>query len=72
MKELKIIKWEVIMHLIQGINYYCREIMINRYVLIQKLGWGHFSTVWLAKDFKYETYVAIKIQKSAPHYMEAA
>ena len=72
MKELKIIKWEVIMHLIQGINFYFREIMINRYVLIQKLGWGHFSTVWLAKDFKYETYVAIKIQKSAPHYMEAA
>jgi serine/threonine-protein kinase SRPK3 len=41
-------------------------------VLIQKLGWGHFSTVWLAKDFKFHTYVAIKIQKSAPHYMEAA
>ena len=37
------------------------EVMIKRYVLIQKLGWGHFSTVWLAKDFKYETYVAIKI-----------
>jgi hypothetical protein len=36
------------------------------------LGWGHFSTVWLAKDFKYNTYAAIKIQKSAPHYMEAA
>ena len=46
--------------------------MIKRYVIIQKLGWGHFSTVWLAKDFKYDTYVAIKIQKSAPHYMDAA
>jgi serine/threonine-protein kinase SRPK3 len=41
-------------------------------VIIQKLGWGHFSTVWLSKDFKYNTYVAIKIQKSAPHYLEAA
>lgn len=45
---------------------------MNRYVLIQKLGWGHFSTVWLAKDFKYENYVAVKIMKSAPHYIEAA
>jgi len=41
-------------------------------VIIQKLGWGHFSTVWLTKDFKYDTYVALKIQKSASHYLEAA
>ena len=27
-----------------------REVLINRYLIIQKLGWGHFSTVWLAKD----------------------
>lgn len=50
----------------------CSEIILERYVIIQKLGWGHFSTVWLAKDFKHETYVALKIQKSAPHYLEAA
>jgi hypothetical protein len=48
------------------------EVLINRYVLIQKLGWGHFSTVWLAKDFKYSSYVAIKIMKSAKHYLEAS
>jgi serine/threonine-protein kinase SRPK3 len=48
------------------------EVLNNRYVVIQKLGWGHFSTVWLCKDFKYKTYVAVKIQKSSPHYMEAA
>lgn len=48
------------------------EVLLNRYVVIQKLGWGHFSTVWLCKDFKYSTYVAVKIQKSSPHYMEAA
>lgn len=41
-------------------------------MLIQKLGWGHFSTVWLAKDFKYSSYVAIKIMKSAKHYLEAS
>lgn len=48
------------------------EVLLNRYVLIQKLGWGHFSTVWLARDFKYDNYVAVKIMKSAPHYIEAA
>jgi serine/threonine-protein kinase SRPK3 len=47
-------------------------VLSNRYVLIQKLGWGHFSTVWLAKDFKYSTYVAVKIMKSAKHYLEAS
>lgn len=28
--------------------------------------------MWLAKDFKFDTYVALKVQKSASHYMEAA
>lgn len=45
---------------------------MQRYVIIQKLGWGHFSTVWLSRDFKYNTYVALKIQRSASHYLEAA
>jgi len=48
------------------------EVLGDRYVILNKLGWGHFSTVWLAKDFLHDTYVAIKIQKSAPHYFEAA
>jgi serine/threonine protein kinase len=48
------------------------EVFKERYVIIQKLGWGHFSTVWLAKDRKHDTYVALKIQKSAQHYIEAA
>lgn len=48
------------------------EILLDRYVIIQKLGWGHFSTVWLTKDLKYNSYVAIKVQKSAQHYLEAA
>ena len=25
----------------------------GRYVIVRKLGWGHFSTVWLAKDLVY-------------------
>lgn len=48
------------------------EILLDRYVIIQKLGWGHFSTVWLSKDLKYNSYVAMKVQKSAQHYLEAA
>lgn len=27
----------------------------GRYQIIRKLGWGHFSTVWLAKDNKFVT-----------------
>lgn len=23
---------------------------VGRYVVVRKLGWGHFSTVWLARD----------------------
>ena len=34
------------------------EVFKDRYVVIQKLGWGHFSTVWLAKDKLHNTYVA--------------
>ena len=41
-------------------------------MVLQKLGWGHFSTVWLTKDIKYDTFVAMKVQKSAQHYIEAA
>ena len=49
------------------------EVLINRYVIVQKLGWGQFSTVWLAKDMKHEnTFVALKVQKSAPSYKVAA
>jgi serine/threonine-protein kinase SRPK3 len=48
------------------------DLFLDRYVIVQKLGWGHFSTVWLCLDQKFHTYVAMKIQKSAPNYTEAA
>lgn len=48
------------------------DLFINRYLVVQKLGWGHFSTVWLCKDTTHCTYVAMKVQKSAPNYTEAA
>jgi serine/threonine protein kinase len=55
----------------------------KRYLVVQKLGWGHFSTVWMCQDITTApasasgsstpaTYVAMKIQKSASHYREAA
>ncbi|KAG6595213.1 hypothetical protein SDJN03_11766, partial [Cucurbita argyrosperma subsp. sororia] len=44
----------------------------GRYVVQSKLGWGHFSTVWLAWDIQSSRYVALKVQKSAQHYTEAA
>lgn len=44
----------------------------GRYVVVRKLGWGHFSTVWLAKDTKMNRHVALKIVKSAPRYTETA
>jgi serine/threonine-protein kinase SRPK3 len=46
----------------------------GRYKIINKLGWGHFSTVWLALDTTTtnNTKVALKIVKSASHYTEAA
>ncbi|CAE7650135.1 SRPK1 [Symbiodinium pilosum] len=48
------------------------EIYNGRYHVLAKLGWGHFSTVWLCQDLTQQRYVAMKVQKSAPHYTEAA
>ncbi|KAG1652904.1 hypothetical protein FOA52_015926 [Chlamydomonas sp. UWO 241] len=45
----------------------------GRYTVLRKLGWGHFSTVWLVLDRDNPgTYGAMKVQKSATHYTEAA
>ncbi|KAG6500170.1 SRSF protein kinase 1-like [Zingiber officinale] len=44
----------------------------GRYIAQRKLGWGHFSTVWLAYDTRSEIFVALKIQKSAPEFAQAA
>ncbi|KAG2021327.1 CMGC/SRPK protein kinase [Coprinopsis cinerea AmutBmut pab1-1] len=48
------------------------EFSDGRYVVVRKLGWGHFSTVWLARDTKMNRHVALKIVKSAPRYTETA
>lgn len=44
----------------------------GKYVLVRKLGWGYFSTVWLAKDLAKNRHVALKIIKSAKSYRETA
>ncbi|KAG9122452.1 serine/threonine protein kinase, CMGC group [Ceratobasidium sp. 392] len=44
----------------------------GRYTVVRKLGWGHFSTVWLAKDSKHNRHVALKVVKSAQRYTETA
>merc|ERR1711972_501215 len=44
----------------------------SRYHVIRKLGWGHFSTVWLCWDMTLKQFVALKVVKSASHYTETA
>lgn len=44
----------------------------NRYRVTRKLGWGHFSTVWLCWDMVEKRFVALKVVKSASHFAETA
>ncbi|XP_026204683.1 SRSF protein kinase 1b isoform X1 [Anabas testudineus] len=62
-------------------NDYCRggyhhvkigDLFNGRYHVIRKLGWGHFSTVWLSWDIQEKRFVAMKVVKSAEHYTETA
>ena len=48
------------------------DLIHNRYHVVRKLGWGHFSTVWLCWDLQDKTFVALKVVKSAAHYTETA
>ncbi|BAM41906.1 serine/threonine protein kinase [Theileria orientalis strain Shintoku] len=48
------------------------EVYNDRYKIEAKLGWGYFSTVWLASDAKNkDTFVALKFQRSAKIYYNA-
>ena len=44
----------------------------DKYKVLCKMGWGQYSTVWLVRDLTTEKLYALKIQKSATSYMEAA
>ncbi|KAL9947737.1 hypothetical protein ACHAQF_001348 [Verticillium nonalfalfae] len=44
----------------------------GKYTVVRKLGWGHFSTVWLSRDNTAGKHVALKVVRSAAHYTETA
>uniref|UniRef100_A0A7N6ARR9 non-specific serine/threonine protein kinase n=1 Tax=Anabas testudineus TaxID=64144 RepID=A0A7N6ARR9_ANATE len=48
------------------------EIFVDRYQVVKKLGWGHFSTVWLCWDMEQRHFVALKVVKSAQTFTETA
>ncbi|KAM6927907.1 SRSF protein kinase 3-like [Xenentodon cancila] len=48
------------------------EIFADRYQVVKKLGWGHFSTVWLCWDMLTRHFVALKVVKSAQTFTETA
>ncbi|CAD5221917.1 unnamed protein product [Bursaphelenchus xylophilus] len=48
------------------------EVFNGRYHVIRKVGWGHFSTVWLCWDTQSKRFVALKIVKSAENYAVSA
>lgn len=48
------------------------DLFLSRYHVTRKLGWGHFSTVWLCWDLVDKRFVALKVVKSASHFTETA
>ncbi|CAJ0963773.1 unnamed protein product, partial [Ranitomeya imitator] len=48
------------------------DLFNGRYHVVRKLGWGHFSTVWLCWDLQRKRFGALKVVKSAVHYTETA
>ena len=48
------------------------DVYQERYAVLRKLGWGHFSTVWLCWDSLASVFTALKVVKSARHYTETA
>uniref|UniRef100_A0AAX7VTZ8 non-specific serine/threonine protein kinase n=1 Tax=Astatotilapia calliptera TaxID=8154 RepID=A0AAX7VTZ8_ASTCA len=48
------------------------DIFVDRYQVVKKLGWGHFSTVWLCWDMVKGQFVALKVVKSAQTFTETA
>uniref|UniRef100_A0A1B6LWQ2 non-specific serine/threonine protein kinase n=1 Tax=Graphocephala atropunctata TaxID=36148 RepID=A0A1B6LWQ2_9HEMI len=48
------------------------DLFQSRYHVTRKLGWGHFSTVWLCWDLVEKRFVALKVVKSASHFTETA
>ncbi|OWA51429.1 Serine/threonine-protein kinase SRPK [Hypsibius exemplaris] len=49
-----------------------KDFLHDRYLIIRKLGWGHFSTVWMAFDQTDRDFKALKVVRSAGTYTETA
>lgn len=43
------------------------DVFDNRYRVVRKLGWGHFSTVWLCREILYE--LSNRIFFSLSHFL---
>jgi len=48
------------------------EVFNERYRVIRKVGWGHFSTVWFCWDSDGQRFVALKIVKASESFTIAA
>ena len=44
----------------------------GRYTVLQKLGWGHFSTVWLVSDAQTGTHAALKVPNPRAFHTDAS
>lgn len=45
-----------------------REVLDNKYIILKKLGFGYFSTVWLSYNIKDKNLYALKIMKAGAHF----
>lgn len=57
-------------HMVKIGDHYASE--MSRYQVLRKLGWGHFSTVWLCRELETGRFVALKIVKLGKNYSDAA
>ncbi|XP_044765761.1 SRSF protein kinase 3-like isoform X2 [Coccinella septempunctata] len=49
-----------------------KTILGDKYHVVRKLGYGHFSTVWLCENIANKEYVAVKVCKSATVFTAVA
>ena len=67
-----ILNWKITCSNVRFLSLVYSEIIDSKYICLKKLGWGHFSTVWLALKLSDKQLYALKIQKSAENYTESA
>lgn len=45
------------------------DVFADRYVVVKKLGWGHFSTVWMARDDRRDSPTAPKVTQRVNNFL---